>query len=171
MSSEVEIKTAVDAVRELSGDIADVLSSGHPHDCMTYRGTLLHQLLEAAIVLQKAALARSACDGEGERYQCGDEMPPEIKSLIAQCEANVKSFDNDQMSEALHFAETLFHAGGEYAERWQTVLKHLSGCVVQSPVKTTIFGVTLPSPPVVPYRNTVAEFKAAIDAARKGVRG
>lgn len=31
--------------------------------------------------------------------------PLEIQSLIKQCEANVVSFDNDQMSAALHFAE------------------------------------------------------------------
>jgi hypothetical protein len=37
-----------------------------------------------------------------------DEMPQEIQSLIAQCEANVKRFSNDQMSAALHFAETLW---------------------------------------------------------------
>jgi hypothetical protein len=36
-----------------------------------------------------------------------DELPREIQSLIAQCEVNVTSFDNDQMSEALHFAETM----------------------------------------------------------------
>jgi len=31
-----------------------------------------------------------------------DEMPPEIRSLIEQCEVGVSSFDNDQMSEALY---------------------------------------------------------------------
>ena len=36
-----------------------------------------------------------------------EDMPTEIKSLIAQCEGNVSSFTNDQMSAALHFAETL----------------------------------------------------------------
>lgn len=35
-----------------------------------------------------------------------DNMPAEIRSLIAQCEANVSSFTNDQMSAALHYAET-----------------------------------------------------------------
>lgn len=37
-----------------------------------------------------------------------DEMPVEIQSLIAQCEANVNQFTNDQMSSALHFAEAQF---------------------------------------------------------------
>lgn len=37
-----------------------------------------------------------------------DEMPQEIQSLIAQCEANVASFDNDQMSAALHWGETMY---------------------------------------------------------------
>lgn len=37
------------------------------------------------------------------------DLPPEIKSLIEQCEANVISFDNNQMSEALYFAECTFH--------------------------------------------------------------
>lgn len=36
-----------------------------------------------------------------------DELPSEIQSLIAQCEANVNRFTNDQMSAALHFAETM----------------------------------------------------------------
>lgn len=34
-----------------------------------------------------------------------DEMPTEIRSLVAQCEAGVSSFNNDQMSAALCFAE------------------------------------------------------------------
>lgn len=33
-------------------------------------------------------------------------MTPEIQSLIQQCEANVISFDNDQMSAALHCIQT-----------------------------------------------------------------
>ena len=33
------------------------------------------------------------------------DKPLEIQSLIKQCEANVASFDNDQMSAVLHFAE------------------------------------------------------------------
>jgi hypothetical protein len=37
-----------------------------------------------------------------------DDMPTEIKSLIAQCEAGVSRFSNDQMSAALHFAESLW---------------------------------------------------------------
>lgn len=36
-----------------------------------------------------------------------DELPSEIQSLIAQCEANVNKFTNDQMSAALYFAETM----------------------------------------------------------------
>lgn len=34
-------------------------------------------------------------------------MTPEIRSLIDQCEANVSSFDNDQMSAALHWGQTM----------------------------------------------------------------
>lgn len=34
------------------------------------------------------------------------DYPHEIKLLIAQCEANVSSFDNNQMSEALHYGQS-----------------------------------------------------------------
>ena len=34
-------------------------------------------------------------------------MNEEIKSLIAQCEANITSFDNDQMSAALWWGQTM----------------------------------------------------------------
>lgn len=44
-------------------------------------------------------------DSVAERV--ASEMPPVIKSLIAQCEANVSKFTNLQMSEALYFGETL----------------------------------------------------------------
>lgn len=33
-------------------------------------------------------------------------MTPEIRSLISQCEANIVSFNNDQMSAALHCIQT-----------------------------------------------------------------
>ena len=46
-------------IRELSGEVADCLSEGLPHDTKTYRGSLLHELLEAALMLA----ARPASDG------------------------------------------------------------------------------------------------------------
>jgi hypothetical protein len=152
-----------------------VVARDMPLDARNYRplgSWAMHPLVVLVKDLESArhsVLARSACEA-GER-PCGDEMPPEIKSLISLCEANVKSFDNDQMSEALYFAEKMFIQSKFYAERWQAVLNNLGGSIVQTTEGTTYFGVTLPSPPVVPYRNTVAEFKAAIDAAMKGVRG
>lgn len=58
-------------------------------------------------------------------------MNDEIKSLIAQCEANVSSFDNDQMSAALHWGETLYHevesvlkVMDEMAELWRESSKY-----------------------------------------------
>jgi hypothetical protein len=57
---------ACDAVRELSGDVADTLSGSHgPGDPFTYRGTLLHNLLEAALTLRRAYLAEHPAD-DGE---------------------------------------------------------------------------------------------------------
>jgi hypothetical protein len=57
-------REAVDQVRELSGDITDVLNGGMPHDSMTYRGSLLWDLLDAAIVLQEACVGdRQKKDG------------------------------------------------------------------------------------------------------------
>lgn len=47
------------------------------------------------------------------------EMPPEIQSLIARCEANVISFTNDQMSAALHFAETVRDERNEWRRLWE----------------------------------------------------
>lgn len=42
-------------IRELSADVADTLSGSHgPGDPFTYRGTLLHNLLDAALALKKA---------------------------------------------------------------------------------------------------------------------
>lgn len=56
------IREAIDEIRELSGDVADVLSGGNPHDTLTYRGTLLHRLLEAACVLQRHVLTEHPAD-------------------------------------------------------------------------------------------------------------
>jgi hypothetical protein len=61
-----QVKAAIDKVRELSGDITDVLNLGVPHDSMTYRGSLLWDLLDAAIVLQKACIDFNPPD-DGER--------------------------------------------------------------------------------------------------------
>lgn len=54
----------------------------------------------------------------------------------------------------------------EDAARWQTVLQHLGGSVVQDS-ELTYFGVQVPSPPPGPYKNTASEFTAAIDALAK----
>ncbi len=58
-----QVREALDKVRELSGDITDILHGGVPHDTMTYRGSLLWDLLDAAIVLQRALLADRSPDG------------------------------------------------------------------------------------------------------------
>jgi hypothetical protein len=52
-----DVRAAVEKIRELSGDIADTLDGcSGPGDELTYRGTLLHELLAAAMVLQKTVL-------------------------------------------------------------------------------------------------------------------
>lgn len=52
-----ELRAAAEKVRDLSGDVDDTLSGSHgPGDPFTYRGSLLHDLLEAAIVLRKGVL-------------------------------------------------------------------------------------------------------------------
>jgi hypothetical protein len=54
----MDVKTACEKVRELSGDIADTLEGWTaPGDNYTYRGTLLHELHEAAPVLKRHAEA------------------------------------------------------------------------------------------------------------------
>lgn len=69
-----EIAAAIDEIRELSGDVADVLSGGNPHDTLTYRGTLLHRLLEAACVLQRHVLHNDI----QAKY---DQLRDEVESL------------------------------------------------------------------------------------------
>lgn len=61
-AAERDLRESIDEIRELSGDVADVLSGGNPHDTLTYRGTLLHRLLEAACVLQRHVLAEHPSD-------------------------------------------------------------------------------------------------------------
>lgn len=34
-----------DEIREISGDVSDILSGSHPHDSMTYRGSVINKLL------------------------------------------------------------------------------------------------------------------------------
>lgn len=46
-----------------------------------------------------------------------EDMPGEIRSLIAQCEANVTSFTNVQMSDALYWGEKLHAALTHLMER------------------------------------------------------
>lgn len=49
---------ACEQIRELSGDVADTLAGSHgPGDAFAYRGTLLHELLEAALTVRQAYLA------------------------------------------------------------------------------------------------------------------
>lgn len=76
---------AADKIRELSGDIADTLAGSSGPGCeLTYRGTLLHELLQAAMVLQSAYLADSArlaeAEAERNRYKAALEemLSPEF---------------------------------------------------------------------------------------------
>ena len=46
-----ELKAAAERLRDLSGDVRDCLEGNLPHDSPTYRGTLLFQVTEAALVL------------------------------------------------------------------------------------------------------------------------
>lgn len=50
-----KVREACEKIRELSGDVADTLAGSHgPGDAFTYRGSLLHELLDAALVVKKA---------------------------------------------------------------------------------------------------------------------
>jgi len=59
--SKAAVIKAAEAVHKLSGNIADTLVGFRlPGDLLTQRGTLLHQLLDAALVLRNFALAHAA---------------------------------------------------------------------------------------------------------------
>lgn len=94
-----ELRAAADRIRDLSGDVQDCLSGGMPHDTLTYRGSLLHELLEASMVLQRAYLAENADNRQGgpissERWTL-DELITELEKwkLVASGKTCV-SFEN-----------------------------------------------------------------------------
>lgn len=59
-----EVKAAAETIRDLSGDVADCLGGGMPHDTLTYRGSLLHELCQAALTVKKAYLELVPADSE-----------------------------------------------------------------------------------------------------------
>lgn len=62
-----------------------------------------------------------------------DELPQEIQSLIGQCEAGVTKFTNDQMSTALHFAETMANVVARLDHTFDGVPIICDGMVIYCP--------------------------------------
>jgi hypothetical protein len=73
-----ELDAAAEKIRDLSGDVADCLAGGMPHDTLTYRGSLLHELCQAALTMCKGYRAKpvaapaAVCEGKPVScFQCG----------------------------------------------------------------------------------------------------
>lgn len=52
-NAKPNVRELMERLRDLSGDVADVLSNSYPHDSMTYRGSLIHQLYECSDTLRR----------------------------------------------------------------------------------------------------------------------
>lgn len=50
-----QLKYAIERLKNLGGDVADCLSGSLPHDSLTFRGSLLHEVWECAHVLLRNA--------------------------------------------------------------------------------------------------------------------
>jgi hypothetical protein len=74
-----EVREAAERLRELSGDVRDCLDGGMPHDTLTYRGSLLHEVMEAALVLQRHVLALGREDAEQVKKSLHDLDPQEYE--------------------------------------------------------------------------------------------
>ena len=64
---DVELRAKAEAacerIRDLSGDVSDTLAGSHGPGCeFTYRGSLLYDLLDAALILRRAYLAECRHD-------------------------------------------------------------------------------------------------------------
>lgn len=49
----------------------------------------------------------------------GVEFPPELSELVARCQINEHTFDNDDMSSALYFLEKLFRRVARLADHYE----------------------------------------------------